>query len=320
MNYETNEHSVTTATPQSKYKDTVFRMLFSDKKELLLLYNAVNGTSYDNPDELSVTTLENAIYMTVKNDISCVVDMRLNLYEHQSTVNPNLPLRDLDYVSKNFAQFYIHKDVYSPKLIPLPNPKFIVFYNGEELQPALRKMRLSDAYVHREEHPSLELIVTQININPGYNDDFLAKCPTLKQYMQYVDRVRTYQKCMPLEQAVAHAVDECIKEGILADFLRKNKAEVISMSVYEYDEKLHEKTMMEIGREEGLKEGLLEGRLATLISLTCRKLSSGKDPQMIAEELEIDKDLISQICKIAEAYAPDYDEKQILEQLKTIVV
>lgn len=302
----------TKATPQAKYRDTVFRMLFSDKKELLLLYNAVNNTTYGNPDELSVTTLENAIYMTVKNDISCVVDMRLNLYEQQSTVNPNLPLRDLDYVSRNFAQFYIRKDIYSPKLIQLPNPKFIVFYNGEIPQPALREMCLSDAYIHKEEHPSLELIVTQININPGYNDDFLEKCPTLKEYMQYVDRVRTYQKNMPLENAVAYAVDECIKEGILADFLRKNKAEVISMSVYEYDEKLHEKTLIEIGRE--------EGRLTLLISLICRKLEKGKDTQTIANELEEDTELIEKICKIAKTYAPEYDEKKILEQITTALV
>lgn len=312
MNNRRTADLVTKATPQAKYRDTVFRMLFSDKKELLLLYNAVNNTAYDNPDELSVTTLENAIYMTVKNDISCVVDMRLNLYEHQSTVNPNLPLRDLDYVSRNFAQFYIQKDIYSPKLIQLPNPKFIVFYNGEVSQPALREMRLSDAFIHREEHPSLELVVTQININPGYNDDFLAKCPTLKQYMQYVDRVRSYQKCMTLEKAVAYAVDECIKEGILADFLTKNKAEVISMSVYEYDEKLHEKTLIEIGRE--------EGRLAILISLICRKLAKGKDVQTIADELEEDTDLIEKICKTADAYAPEYDEKKILEQFVTTAV
>ncbi len=313
MNNETNKISAVKTTPQTKYKDTVFRMLFSDKRELLALYNAVNNTGYDNPDELSVTTLENAIYMTVKNDISCVVDMRLNLYEHQSTMNPNLPLRDLDYVSRNFAQFYLKKDIYTPKLIPLPNPKFIVFYNGEKLQPAIRELRLSDAFVHKEEHPKLELVVTQFNINPGYNDDFLMKCPTLKQYMQYVDRVRRYQKKTSLEQAVSIAVDECIKEDILAEFLKKNKREVISMSLYEYDEELHRKSMIEYGREEGLKEG----RIAMLISQICRKLTKGKDVQTIADELEEDIDLIEKICKVAEPFAPDYDEHKILEQLQT---
>ena len=262
--------------PRRDYRDTIFRMIFSDKRELLALYNAVNGTDYDNPDDLEITTLENAIYMTVKNDISCVIDMRLNLYEHQSTVNPNMPLRDLDYVSKSYERFRDGRDIYSTRLIKLPNPRFIVFYNGEAEQPARKEMRLSDAYIHKEDDPSLELVVTQININPGYNDELLEKCPTLKAYMQYVDRVRTYQKDMPLEEAVRRAVDECIREGILAEFLRKNRAEVISMSIYEYDEELHERTLMEIGREEGLaighEEGLakgIEGAVTALKKLGC---------------------------------------------------
>ncbi len=239
---------------QRNYKDTVFRMIFKDKKELLVLYNAINGTHYDNTKELKIKTLENAIYMSMKNDVSFVIDMVLSLYEHQSTVNPNLPLRDLDYVSRNFAQFYYKEDVYSPDLIKLPNPRFIVFYNGKELQPAKKELKLSDAYEHTENNPQLELIVTQININPGYNDDLMTKCPTLKQYMLYVERVRHYQKTMSLKEAVTKAVDQCIKEGILADFLKRNKSEVISMRIFEYDEKLHEETMRKIGKREGIEK------------------------------------------------------------------
>ena len=243
------------ATANRNYKDTVFRTLFSDKRELLSLYNSINGTNYCNIDDLSITTLGNAIYMTVKNDISFVIDMRLNMYEHQSSVNPNIPLRDLDYVPRSYSKFFRNKDIYSPRRIQLPNPKFIVFYNGENEQPARKEMRLSEAYIHKEDNPSLELIVTQININPGYNDELLDNCPTLKQYMLYVDKIRMYQKTMPLEEAVTRAVNECIDTGILADFLKMNKAEVITMSIYEYDAKLHEKTMIEIGREEGFTIG-----------------------------------------------------------------
>ena len=66
-----------------KYKDTVFRMLYKSKKELLSLYNAVNGTSYVNEDDLEIVTLENAVYMSMKNDISCLLDMNLQIYEQQ---------------------------------------------------------------------------------------------------------------------------------------------------------------------------------------------------------------------------------------------
>ena len=142
------------------YKDTVFRMLFSDKKELLVLYNAVNGTDYDNPDDLQITTLENAIYMSYKNDISFVLDFRLSLFEHQSTVNPNMPLRDLIYVTRVFEGILIRYDLYSSKLIRLPNPQFITFYNGMTKQPERRIYRLSDAFEKPEKEPSLELIVT----------------------------------------------------------------------------------------------------------------------------------------------------------------
>ncbi len=116
-------------------------------------------------------------------------------------------------------------------------------------------MRLSDLYTHKEENPSLELIVTQININPGYNDELLEKCPTLKAYVQYVDKVRTYQKDMPLDAAVELAIQECIDEGILVDFLKKNKTEVTGMSLFEYNKELHERTLIEEGREEGERIG-----------------------------------------------------------------
>lgn len=294
-----------------QYKDTVFRMLFSEKKELLSLYNAVNGTGYDDPEELEITTLKNAIYMTVKNDISCVIDMRLNLYEHQSTVNPNIPLRDLDYVARTYARFYEDEDIYSPRIIKLPNPKFIVFYNGLDKQPARRKMRLSDAYSNVEEHPSLELIVMQININPGYNDDLLNNCPSLLGYMQFVEKIRENQKTMPLTEAVTHAVNDCIKENILAEFLKKNKAEVVSMSLFEYDEKKHERTMMEIGREEGLAEGRAEAT-KKIFGQMIKKIKKQKTVAQIADELEEEIGTIQPMYDTIQQFAPDYDVEQIV--------
>ena len=119
---------------ETKYKDTLFRMLFKEKSRLLELYNAINNTNYQNPTELEVVTLENAVYMSMKNDVSCLIDMRIQLYEQQSTVNPNMPLRDLMYVCAQYEKIVIKKDMYSRRLVKLPTPKFVVFYNGIEKQ------------------------------------------------------------------------------------------------------------------------------------------------------------------------------------------
>lgn len=255
---------------QRNYKDTVFRMIFRDKKELLALYNAINDTSYENVEDLEITTLENAIYMSVKNDVSFVIDMTLNLYEHQSTVNPHIPIRDLDYVSKTFSAFYQNKDLYaSTQKIKLPNPRFIVFYNGTKTQDARVEIKLSDLYMFQEESPKLELIVTQININSGYNDDLMNKCPTLNDYMLFVDLTRKYEKTYPYKEAINLAIDECIRRGILADFLRKNRNEVVSMSIFEYNEKLHEQTLREEGEEIGIEKG--ENRMSKLTSILLKE-------------------------------------------------
>ncbi|MCM1084078.1 MAG: transposase [Clostridium sp.] len=320
------ENYVETFIANMHHKDTVFRRVFSDKKELLTLYNAVNKTCYDNTEELEITTLENAVYMTIKNDLSCVIDMRLNLYEHQSSVNPNMPLRDLDYVSRSFRHFYDGKDIYSEKLIKLPNPKFVVFYNGIDKQPERKEFRLSDAYTHREENPSLELVVLQLNINPGYNDELMKACPTLREYMLFVDKIRKCSKTMDINTAVTRSVDECIKENILADFLRKNKMEVIAMSIYEYDAELHEKTLQEIGyekghvdgRNEGIGIGRKQGEAKKLITQICRKKQKSKSPEVIAEELEEDFEQVKRIYDIADRFAPEYDVEKIYERLVSI--
>ena len=84
-----NDHAQAPARlpkPRRDYKDTLFRLLFRDRNRLLSLYNAVNGTSYNSPEDLTVVTLENAVYMNMKNDVAFLVDFQLNLYEHQSTL------------------------------------------------------------------------------------------------------------------------------------------------------------------------------------------------------------------------------------------
>ena len=234
------------------YKDTVFRMLFQDRENLLSLYNAVNGTVYEEVDGLVITTLQDAVYMNYKNDVSFVFDFTLSIYEHQSTVNQNMPLRDLIYVSKVLQGQMKDQDIYSSRQIKLPTPKFVVFYNGTDEQPEKQTLRLSDAYEKQLEEVELELTVTVYNINYGHNQKLLEACQTLKEYAQYVEVVREYAKEMPLAEAVESAIDSCIRQGILEDFLRKNRAEAIEMSIFEYDEEKHLKSEREIWLAEGI--------------------------------------------------------------------
>ena len=221
-----------------KYKDTFFRMLFREKRELMQLYNAVNGSSYTNEEELQIVTLENAVYMNMKNDLAFVIDFHLNLYEHQSTGNPNMPLRNLLYVSRQYQAIVREESLYSRKQIKLPTPHFVVFYNGSQRQPERWEQRLSDAYHSREKEPELELKVTVLNINQGNNESLKEQCETLKQYMQYVERIRKYadSRGLSLQEAVERSISECIREGILADFLARNRAEAMSVCFFEYDE------------------------------------------------------------------------------------
>lgn len=242
------------ANVQRNYKDTVFRMLFKEKENLLSLYNALNGTGYTNVDDLEITTLENAVYMNYKNDISFVFAHELLLYEHQSTFNPNMPLRDLFYVSSVLQGRISGDDLYSRKIVRIPAPKFIVFYNGTGSQPERQILRLSDVFEKKQEQPALELNVIVYNINLGRNSELLAACSLLKEYAQYVDQVRTLARELPFPKAVEKAVDYCIGNGILADFLRENRAEAIAMSIFEYDEEKHMKNEREEGREEGREE------------------------------------------------------------------
>ncbi len=308
-----------TVKATKKYKDTIFRMLFENKENLLSLYNAMNHKNYTDADALQVVTLENSIYMGMKNDLAFILDMNLYLYEHQSTYNPNMPLRDLFYISNEYQKLVVQKSLYSSVLQKIPAPKFVVFYNGTKEIEDISEFRLSSAYECQTDDPDLELRVTVLNVNEGHNQELMEHCQTLKEYAQYVAKVRKYTSLgeLSLEEAVECAVEECIKEGILAEFLIQNRAEVISMSIFEYnkdeEEKKLRKAEFEAGREAGIEEGrivgieegrmsgLEEGRMELLKQQIQRKLSKGKSIDEIAEELEesvtVIQNLISE-CKI----------------------
>lgn len=276
-----------TPAANRNYKDTVFRMLFSDRKNLLSLYNAVNQSDYNNPDDLEIVTLENAIYMGMKNDLAFIMDMNLYLYEHQSTYNPNIPLRNLFYIADEYQRLVVQKSLYSTVIQKIPTPRFIVFYNGTKKVDDYNEFRLSSAYENSTDNPDLELRVTMLNVNDGHNLELMEHCRTLKEYAKYVARVRKYvTQNIPLEEAVTRAVDECIEEGILAEFLMKNKAEVIKVSIYEYDKEFEEKKLRKAEYEAGVEAGIELGERSLLENQIRKKLKKGKPIEQIADELE----------------------------------
>lgn len=242
------------ATPNRTYKARLFEMVFREKKELLELYNAMNGTDYKNPELLQINTLENAIYMSMHNDLSFIIDSRLNLYEHQSTYSPNLPLRYLMYVADLYSEITMDENLYGKSRVIIPTPRFVIFYNGIEERPDKELLKLSDLFSVYDEDVNLELKAVMVNINPGHNTGLLSTCKTLRDYSEYTYRVRKYAKEMRLEDAVERAITECMEEDILAEFLRKYRAEAKKVSIYEYDEEKH----MRQTREEGYEEGIAQ--------------------------------------------------------------
>ncbi|MBQ4259194.1 MAG: hypothetical protein IJB84_02890 [Lachnospiraceae bacterium] len=280
------------------HKSRMFTMIFSRKEELLELYNAVSGKHYTNPEALEINTLENAIYMSMSNDLSFIIDSRLSLYEHQSTYCPNLPIRFFQYLSDIYSPMIKDKNIYGTKKIMLPAPHFIVFYNGLQQREEIEVLKLSDLYEVQEEEVHLELKVVMININRGNNQKLMDTCRTLKDYAEFVYGMREYAKEIPIEVAAERAITECIREGILKEFLEQNRAEAMAMSIYEYDEEKHIRMEREdayadghkdghkAGFEDGLVTGALDGqnRMLTLVQKMMEDGMAEKIPQLTTQD------------------------------------
>ena len=267
-------------TANRNYKDTVFRKLFSDRRNLLSLYNAINGTAYTDETKLEIVTLENAIYMGMKNDLSFLIDDVLNLYEHQSSYSPNLPLRGLFYFSSLYREQIesVKQRLYTNSPLYIPFPQYLVFYNGTKEEPERQELKLSDLFITNGKGatPALECTALVLNINLGHNRRLMEKCKALKEYAQFIAIIReNIAVGMIFEDAVENAVDVCIKKGILSEILRKNRAEVIEMILTEYDENefrdfLKEEAWNE-GHKAGRETGLLEGMIKTCMDFQISK-------------------------------------------------
>ena len=292
----TNANTNDSLTVNRTFKSTLFIMLFEDRKNLLELYNAITGKHYADPELLEINTLENAIYMSMKNDISFLIDGRLSLYEHQSTKNPNLPLRFLLYISHLYSRLTVKANLYGERIVQIPAPKFLIFYNGKDEMPERQLLKLSDMYSVKEENPKLELEATLLNISGTNNRKLKEACRTLRDYAIYTDKIREYTATMELVEAVDRAINECVEEDVLRDFLMKHKAEARAMSIFEYDQERHMQQEREAGIEKGRRIGLAEGEAQLLRRLVQKNLARGMNIAEIAEVLDETEERIREIA------------------------
>ena len=256
------------------HKDRLFRKLFDGesedtKKNLLSLYNALNRTDYSNPDELTIYTIEDVVYVGVKNDVSCIIDSNLSLYEHQSTVNPNMPIRRLTYFSKMYERYIAenHLNTYGERLIKIPAPQYYVFYNGDRDMPDRTVLRLSDAFERPVKSGEFQWTATVLNINSGHNVELLEKCRILHDYQVLVDKIREYRlNGASMENAVDEAVGYCLSEGILEQYLLANKAEATDMLLTDFDEEQYINDIKEYAMEQGRDQGIEQGTEQTTLS------------------------------------------------------
>ena len=297
-----------------KYKDRLFVKLFQDKKNILELYNALNGTSYDNVDDIIITTIDDAVYMGMKNDCSFIIGSQLNLYEHQSTFCGNMPLRGLIYLTDVYQSYVVsnEEDIYGTSLIKLPAPRFIIFYNGTGVRPEKEILRLSDAF--DGDDSCLECKAVMYNVNYGHNEELMKQCKILEDYAYFIDCIRRFQReGYVLREAVELATQECIEQDVLKEFLLKNRGEVISMLLTEYDEKKHMKMVRRDAREEGKAEGesigILKGKAESVLELL---EEYGRPSEQLEQKIMDQKDL--GVLKEWHRYAAHVDSIEAFEK------
>ena len=302
MSKKPNEASGLPDNVQREYKSRLFGFIFGreeNREWTLSLYNAINGTEHDDPKDITINTLEDVVYLGMKNDLSILVSdvvsfyRSMEVYEHQSTYNPNMPLREFMYAGKLYDRFVYMSNLnrYGKKLIPLPIPKLVVFYNGEDRKPDQVILRLSEAFKEeirrviitekdglsedqinvetekrfKKADPDIEAKVRMININYGHNRKLLEACEPLREYSWFVEKVREYNRPDQdgnrpgIEAAVDKALDEMPDGFVIKEFLLANRAEVKDMCLTEYNEA----EVMEMFREEGREEGREEERANT---------------------------------------------------------
>ena len=322
MNNKSNKQTDTTTkleqTPvkaKRNYKDSIFRKLFNNKAAIIDLYNALSGSDYPPDTYVKIVTLDNVIFGDRKNDLAFMIENRfIILIEMQSTVNPNMPLRFLVYIAKEFEKLFFSQQIYSSTLVKIPTPEIYVFYDGAKDIPLESELKLSDAFIAKCDKLYLELNVRVINVNYEKGAELLEKCRLLSDYSQLVHIAKmNYQRTHDLDTAVSEAVTECMEKDILRSFLKENGGEIMSflydMLTKEEMEEIREhdgyvrghadgvqegkKLGIEEGHASGIKEGLARGAAERDRDIATNMLAMGMDIPVIAKATGLsEKDIL----------------------------
>ena len=275
------------ASGNPEYRDRLFSFIFSSEEHkdwTLSLYNAVNGTHYTDPDAVSIETIQQVLYLSMHNDVAFIIADTLSLYEQQSTFNPNMPLRMLEYTANLFEKYIKRerRNKYGRSQIMLPVPKLVVFYNGLEEEPGERLLQLSDAFSpeHRAD-ADIDVRVRMININQGYNTPLMDACQPLDEYVGIIESIRRLKRTQPLEAAIDQTIDTLPDASIIKPYLSAHKAEVKNMLLTEYNETETMELFKEEGRAEGRQEG--EDRLGALIARLISANRTGDITRAVSE-------------------------------------
>ena len=302
-------------------KSSVFTTYFSEPENAAQLYSALRG-SPASPEDIEYTTLEGVLFLARKNDLAFTVKNRvLVISEHQSTVNNNMPLRDIIYYGRTMERVLKAVDIYRSKVISIPTPEFFVFYNGSQSYPPEKILKLSDSYIEKTNTPMLELLVKVININLPAGHSILERCKPLYEYSWFIQKVKEYtQKGLGRDTAITFAIQECIKTGIFANFVQKYGSEAVNMLFTQFNledaKKIWYEEAFEDGEERGLITGRSQGGNIKLIDMVCQKLRKRKTLKTIAEELEEPLENVERICAAVEKCGLEANAIEIYEQMQ----
>lgn len=276
-----------------KYKDGIFRGLFNNEEELLDLYNAISGSNYPKGTPIQIVTLDNVIFNGIKNDIAFIIDYKfIILTEHQSTLSPNFALRQFCYLAREYEKLYFSEMIYSKQQVKVPTPELYVFYDGVEDAPVEWTQKLSDAFIGKCDTISVEAVVKVFNVNYEKGAELLKKCKTLREYSLFIQIVRAkYKEIGDVQTAVRDSIRECIENGIMAEFLKTQKGEI--MSILEVDLTVEER--LAIRENDGFVKGFESGKKEGLIEVARNFKKAGVDIQIIIDSTGLTKEQVEEL-------------------------